>query len=75
MSNKTRPTSLYPPSGPIQLSWNYNYGYFSEEVLGDKDILLQNPDQVAQDGKTAFQTALWFWMTPQVTARNRIVQL
>jgi len=25
--------------------------------------LLANPDQVATNGGTAFQTALWFWMT------------
>ncbi len=27
--------------------------------------LLANPDLVKLDGAIAFQTALWFWMTPQ----------
>jgi len=27
--------------------------------------LLENPDDVMQDGYTAFAAALWFYMTPQ----------
>lgn len=40
---------------------NYNYNDAGNS-LGITD-LLQNPDQVAQDGNVAFQTSLWFWMT------------
>lgn len=66
-------STLYPPTagksyhgrGPIQLSWNYNYGQVSEFLYGDKTILLKNPEKVAEDGSLAFQTAIWFWMTPQ----------
>ena len=36
-------------------------------MLGDKNILLKNPEMVAQDGALAFKTGLWFWMTPQVS--------
>lgn len=65
--------SLYPPvtgksyhgRGPIQLSWNYNYGQVSQFLYGDKNVLLSNPDLVTSDGALAFQTAIWFWMTPQ----------
>ena len=53
-------------SGPIQLSYNYNYGLFSKMYLGDKMILLNDPDRVKKDGELAFVSALWFWMTPQV---------
>jgi chitinase len=50
----------YYGRGPIQLSWNYNYGACGD-ALGLN--LLADPDQVAQNGDTAFKTALWFWMT------------
>jgi hypothetical protein len=50
--------------GPIQLSWNYNYGQVSKFLYGN-DILLQNPDMMFDERGTAFTTALWFWMTPQ----------
>jgi chitinase len=56
------PGKTYHGRGPIQLSWNYNYGAFGA-VLGVD--LLNNPDLVTSDGALAFETALWFWMTPQ----------
>ncbi len=59
------PGKSYHGRGPIQLSWNYNYGQVSEFLFGDKTILLNNPEQVVQDAALAFQTAIWFWMTPQ----------
>ncbi len=67
------PDTNYPPTpgksykgrGPIQLSYNYNYGPASEFIFGDKQVLLDNPDLVIQDAALAFQTAIWFWMTPQ----------
>lgn len=52
----------YHGRGPIQLSWNYNYGACGEALGID---LLNNPDLVSADGAIAFMTALWFWMTPQ----------
>lgn len=55
----------YHGRGPIQLSWNYNYGQVSEFLFGDKNVLLNNPEMVVNDGALAFQTAIWFWMTPQ----------
>jgi hypothetical protein len=63
----------YPPNpavgyygrGPIQLSWNYNYGQFSKFLYNDKNILLNNPDLIQQNGVLAFKSAIWFWMMPQ----------
>lgn len=59
----------YYGRGPIQLSWNYNYGAFSnvlvESEYNGKRYLLDNPDEAARDGYTAFSAALWFYMTPQ----------
>lgn len=59
------PGKSYHGRGPIQLSWNYNYGQVSEYLYGDKNILLNEPEKVVQDAALAFQTAIWFWMTPQ----------
>ncbi len=63
----------YPPAdgksyhgrGPIQLSYNYNYGPASVFIYGDKNVLLSEPELVMTDGKVAFMTAIWFWMVPQ----------
>jgi chitinase len=56
------PGKTYHGRGPIQLSWNYNYGAFGEVLDVD---LLADPDLVTADGRIAFATALWFWMTAQ----------
>lgn len=50
----------YYGRGPIQLSWNFNYGA-AGAALGLP--LLTNPDLVQQDAATAWKTALWYWMT------------
>jgi chitinase len=52
----------YYGRGPIQISWNYNYGQCGRAIGVD---LLNNPDLVATDPVISFKTALWFWMTPQ----------
>jgi len=59
------PGQTYFGRGPLQLSWNYNYGYFSKVFLGDASILVADPDRVSRDPVLSYQTALWFWMTPQ----------
>lgn len=55
----------YHGRGPIQLSWNYNYGLISGIIYGSKDKLLQQPELIVNDGKLGFMTAILFWMTPQ----------
>jgi hypothetical protein len=68
-----RENDSYPPAagkkyygrGPMQLSYNGNYGYASDCIFGDKKILLNNPELVEIDPVTAFKTAIYFWMTPQ----------
>jgi len=62
----------YPPvkgknyygRGPLQLSYNGNYGYASDCIFGDKTVLLNNPDLVATNAVVAFKAAIFFWMTP-----------
>jgi hypothetical protein len=64
---------VYPPvagkkyygRGPIQLSYNGNYGTASDFIFGDKKVLLNNPELIETDPVVAFKTAIWFWMTPE----------
>jgi hypothetical protein len=55
----------YYGRGPKQLTWNYNYGQFSEAWYGSKDSLLEHPEFLSKDPLLSFASALWFWMTPQ----------
>jgi len=48
----------YYGRGPIQLSWNFNYGPAGSYLGVD---LLNNPETVAQDALIAWKTALWYW--------------
>ncbi|PPD89351.1 hypothetical protein GOBAR_DD13715 [Gossypium barbadense] len=54
----------YCGRGPMQLSWNYNYGQFGESI-GQKEELLQHPEVLKTDVTLSFMSALWFWMTAQ----------
>ncbi|KAJ4955261.1 hypothetical protein NE237_012044 [Protea cynaroides] len=49
----------YYGRGPLQLSWNYNYGAAGDSIGFDG---LNYPETVADDVVTSFETALWFWM-------------
>ncbi|KAF7818071.1 chitinase 10 [Senna tora] len=54
------PGKRYYGRGPIQLSWNSNYGPAGKALGFDG---LKNPEIVANNSVIAFKTALWFWMT------------
>jgi hypothetical protein len=58
----------YYGRGAFQLSWNYNYGRYSDIAFGgrlnDSNILLENPNLVATQPNLAIGSALWFYMTP-----------
>ncbi|CAN6464271.1 unnamed protein product [Victoria cruziana] len=49
----------YYGRGPLQLSWNYNYGPAGQSIGFDG---LNSPDTVATDVVISFKSALWFWM-------------
>lgn len=49
----------YYGRGPIQLSWNFNYGPAGKSIGFDG---LNDPDIVARDAVISFKTALWYWM-------------
>lgn len=53
------PSKGYFGRGPIQLSWNFNYGPAGENIGFDG---LNNPEIVATDPVVSFKTALWYWM-------------
>ncbi len=55
-------TRSYHGRGPLQLSWNYNYGT-AGRALGLS--LLTSPELVVQSSVNAFNAALWWWMTRQ----------
>ena len=59
------PHVSYHGRGIKQLSWNYNYKFFSSFIYDDASILLNEPQRVVHDGKLLMQSAVWFWMTPQ----------
>jgi predicted chitinase len=50
--------------GPLQLTWNDNYGSFSDFLGIGKNVLLSTPAKVSQDGALAWKAALWYWMEP-----------
>ncbi|XXG50455.1 hypothetical protein AAC387_Pa02g4459 [Persea americana] len=61
--SKTYPCArgkCYYGRGPLQLSWNYNYGAAGKAIGQD---LLNHPELVSTNPTISFQTAFWFWMT------------
>ncbi len=52
----------YHGRGPLQLSWNYNYGT-AGQALGLS--LLTQPELVVASSVNSFNAALWWWMTRQ----------
>ncbi|XP_057771337.1 chitinase 6-like [Salvia miltiorrhiza] len=48
----------YYGRGPLQLTWNYNYGE-AGEAIGFNG--LSNPEIVATDPLISFKASLWFW--------------
>jgi chitinase len=53
------PGQGYYGRGPLQLSYNFNYGPAGRNIGYDG---LGNPDLVAQDPLVSFKSSLWFWM-------------
>ncbi|TXG72772.1 hypothetical protein EZV62_001351 [Acer yangbiense] len=62
------PGKFYYGRGPIQISWNYNYGAAGESIGFDG---LNSPEKVANDPAISFKTALWFWMTKVHSVVNK----
>ena len=54
----------YYGRGAKQLSYNFNYGQFSQAMFEDGRLLLDHPDFVA-DTWLNMASATWFYTTPQ----------
>jgi len=58
----------YYGRGPLQLSWNYNYGRFSNifapSAYDAMNYLLAQPELVQEDSYLAFAAGIWFYMSP-----------
>jgi hypothetical protein len=65
------PGKTYIGRGPLQLSWNYNYGQ-AGDYLGIP-TLLSNPDQVATDPAVAWRTSMFFWMAWKDKDKNSLL--
>ncbi|KAL5848373.1 hypothetical protein ACOSQ4_006386 [Xanthoceras sorbifolium] len=52
------PNKGYYGRGPIQLSWNFNYGPAGNSIGFDG---LNSPETVANDPIVSFKAALWYW--------------
>ncbi|CAI0419515.1 unnamed protein product [Linum tenue] len=52
------PGKQYYGRGPLQLTWNYNYGPCGKANKFDG---LKNPDIVAKNKVIAWKASLWFW--------------
>ena len=64
----------YYGRGPLQISWNYNYGAAGAALGVD---LIDNPGLVSSNGEITWETALWYWMTQTgnagITPHNAII--
>jgi chitinase len=56
------PITKYYGRGPLQLSYNYNYGRAGDALGVD---LLSWPELVSTDPTLTWKAALWFWTAPQ----------
>lgn len=57
------PNKKYFGRGPLQLSWNYNYGPAGKRIGFDG---LNAPETVANDVTISFKAALWYWFNADV---------
>uniref|UniRef100_A0A803KTM0 Glycoside hydrolase family 19 catalytic domain-containing protein n=1 Tax=Chenopodium quinoa TaxID=63459 RepID=A0A803KTM0_CHEQI len=62
------PGKKYYGRGPLQLSYNYNYGAAGTAIRFDG---LNNPEMVATDVDTSFKAAVWYWMTNVRSVMNQ----
>ncbi|KAI0503643.1 hypothetical protein KFK09_014577 [Dendrobium nobile] len=53
------PGKKYYGRGPLQISWNFNYGPAGQDIGFDG---LKSPETVSNNVVVSFKTALWFWM-------------
>ncbi|KAL5574703.1 hypothetical protein UlMin_016402 [Ulmus minor] len=57
--NPCNPNKKYFGRGPLQLTWNYNYGAAGRALNFDG---LNAPETVGTDVVVSYKASLWFWM-------------
>ncbi|XWS13161.1 hypothetical protein CRYUN_Cryun36dG0013800 [Craigia yunnanensis] len=62
------PSKGYYGRGPLQLTWNYNYGPAGTDIGFNG---LDAPETVANDPLIAFKAAVGFWMNNVASIRNQ----
>jgi chitinase len=64
----------YHGRGPLQLSWNYNYGqageFFATDFGWNKATLLGNPNDATGSPEKAWKTSMFFWMAWKSQDKN-----
>lgn len=63
----------YRGSGLIQLTGKENFAKCSKYLFSDEKVLLDNPDLVRTDKKTALLAALWYWDTRKLASISDIL--
>ncbi|KAL5574709.1 hypothetical protein UlMin_016408 [Ulmus minor] len=58
-ANPCNPNKKYFGRGPLQLTWNYNYGAAGRAIKFDG---LNAPETVGTNAVVSFKASLWFWM-------------
>ncbi|KAF8006198.1 hypothetical protein BT93_K0486 [Corymbia citriodora subsp. variegata] len=61
-----KPGKKYFGRGPLQITWNYNYGRAGKSIGFDG---LNSPETVSKNPIIAFKTALWFWKTNNLQSK------
>lgn len=62
------PGKGYYGRGPLQITWNYNYGPAGDDIGFNGT---NNPEIVANDPSVSFKAALWLWMEKVHSVVNR----
>ncbi len=70
---KPAPKQSYHGRGVFHMSWNHNYGAFSEwlfsngimtDIITSKRILVEQPSLVGHNATLSMLSGIWQWMTP-----------
>jgi chitinase len=66
------PNQSYYGRGPLQLSWNYNYGQ-ADDYFGLGTKLVDTPDVVATDTSLTWRGSMFFWMAWKDPTKNQLL--
>lgn len=58
----------YRGRGPIQLTGSHNYSKFAMDTFDDWQIIVDNPQPVADNREVSLLSALWFWKVNNINS-------